>query len=336
MASSPDVIVIGAGVLGLCSAAELAARGHAVTVIDPGGANASAVAAGMIAPAMESLLEETTPERAALLRRARDLWPSFAETHGLKLRREGAEWRGDDAEAALDRLTALGFRAEAIDGGLRTPEDWRVDVGPGLTALARAPGVSVVRATVARVSGDSRRWRVEAGDGRVWFIPSVVVATGAAAAIEGLPPDVGARIAAIQPIKGQLSYFAGLSASAVIRSEGAYVAPADGGVVIGATMQPDERDLAPDPDAARGQTSKGLGLLGLEPREGVARVGIRGATPDGLPLAGPTDAEGLHLALAPRRNGWLLGPLVARVVADGIEGATPGLDAAALDPARFD
>ena len=336
MASSPDVIVIGAGVLGLCSAAELAARGHAVTVIDPGGPNASAVAAGMIAPAMESLLEETTPERAALLRRARDLWPSFAETHGLKVRREGAEWRGDDAEAALDRMRALGFEAQAVDGGVRTSEDWRVDVGPGLTALARVPGVSVVRATVTRVSGDSRRWRVEAGDGRVWFTPSVVVATGAAAAIEGLPPGVGARIAAIQPIKGQLSYFAGLSAPAVIRVEGAYVAPADGGVVIGATMQPDERDLAPDQDAARGQTSKGLGLLGLKPREGVARVGIRGATPDGLPLAGPTEAEGLHLALAPRRNGWLLGPLVARVVADGIEGATPVPDAAALDPARFD
>jgi glycine oxidase len=330
------VIVIGAGVLGLCSAAELAARGHAVTVIDPGGPNASAVAAGMIAPAMESLLEETTPERAALLRRARDLWPAFAEMHGLKLRREGAEWRGDDAEGALDRMRALGFEAEAIDGGVRTSEDWRVDVGPGLTALARVSGVSVVRATVARVSGDSRRWRTEAGDGRVWFTPSVVVATGAAAAVEGLPPAVAGRIAAIQPIKGQLSYFAGLATSAVIRTQGAYVAPSDGGVVIGATMQAGDRNLTPDPYVANDQASRGLGLLGLDHREGVVRVGIRGATSDGLPLAGPTQEEGLHLALAPRRNGWLLGPLVARVVADGIEGAAPVPDAAALDPARFD
>lgn len=330
------MIVIGAGVLGLCSAAELAARGHAVTVVDPGGANASAVAAGMIAPAMESLLEETTPERAALLRRARDLWPAFAQTHGLKVRREGAEWRGDDAEAALSRLKALGFEAEAIDGGVRTLEDWRVDVGPGLAALSRVPGVSIVRATVSRLSGDSRRWRVEAADGRVWFTPSVVVATGAATAIEGLPPAVATRIAAIQPIKGQLSYFAGLSTSAVIRTREAYVAPADGGVVVGATMQAGERNLTPDPDATHDQVARGLGLLGLEHREGVVRVGIRGATSDGLPLAGPTQAEGLHLALAPRRNGWLLGPLVARVVADGIEGAALVPNATALDPARFD
>ncbi|PZN98743.1 MAG: FAD-dependent oxidoreductase [Alphaproteobacteria bacterium] len=329
-------MVIGAGVLGLCSAAELAARGHAVTVIDPGGANASAVAAGMIAPAMESLLEDTTIDRAALLRRARDLWPVFAETHGLKVRREGAEWRGEDAEAALNRLSVLGFKAEAIDGGVRTLEDWRVDVGPGLAALARVPGVSIVRATVSRLSGDIRRWRVEAADGRVWFTPSVVVATGAAAAIAGLPPAVAERVAAIQPIKGQLSYFTGLATPSVIRTQGAYVAPADGGVVIGATMKAGDRDLTPDPDAAHDQASRGLGLLGLDHREGVVRVGIRGATSDGLPLAGPTQAEGLHLALAPRRNGWLLGPLVARVVADGIEGATPVPDAAALDPARFD
>jgi len=64
-------------------------------------------------------------------------------------------------------------------------------------------------------------------------------------------------------------------------------------------------------------------------------VGIRGATTDGLPLAGSSGEPGLHLALAPRRNGWLLGPLVARITADGIEGRPPLVDAAALDPLRF-
>lgn len=330
------MIVIGAGVLGLCSAAELAARGHAVTVVDPGGPNASVVAAGMIAPAMESLLDETTPERAALLRRARDLWPAFADTHGLIVRDEGAEWRGNDADAALDRLRALGFEAHTTQAGLRTSEDWRVDVGAGLAALARVPGVSIVRATVSRLSGDAKRWRVEAGDGRVWFTPSIVVATGVAAAIEGLPSAVAERISAIQPIKGQLSYFAAMSAPSVIRTEGAYAAPADGGVVIGATMQFGERETTLDLEVARAQAAHGLALLGQAACDGVVRVGIRGATPDGLPLAGPTQAAGLHLALAPRRNGWLLGPLVGRIVADGIEGAAPLPDAAALDPARFD
>ena len=247
-----------------------------------------------------------------------------------------AEWRGDDAESAIARLRSLGFEAEAVSGGLRTAEDWRVDVAATLAVLKRVPGVSVVQATVSRLSGAARRWRVEAEDGRVWFTPTVVLATGAATAIEGLPVDVAARVAAVQPIKGQLAYLAGLSTTAVIRTNGAYVAPADGGVVIGATMQAGKRDTDPDVEAARAQTALGLGLLHQTGGEGIVRVGVRGATPDGLPLAGPVEAEGLHLALAPRRNGWLLGPLVARIVADGIEGVTPLPDAAALDPARFD
>ena len=52
-------------------------------------------------------------------------------------------------------------------------------------------------------------------------------------------------------------------------------------------------------------------------------------------MAGPTGAPGLAVALAPRRNGWMLGPLVARIVADGIEGRALGPHAAALDPLRF-
>jgi glycine oxidase len=44
-------------------------------------------------------------------------------------------------------------------------------------------------------------------------------------------------------------------------------------------------------------------------------------------------APGLHVALGPRRNGWLLGPLIGAVVADATEGrpvAEP-----TLHPSRF-
>ena len=44
-----EILVIGAGVLGLCTAVELTRRGHDVRVLDPGERNASSVAAGMIA-----------------------------------------------------------------------------------------------------------------------------------------------------------------------------------------------------------------------------------------------------------------------------------------------
>jgi glycine oxidase len=329
------VIVIGAGVLGLCTAAELGSRGHAVTVVDPGGPNASAVAAGMLAPALESLLDDLSPDRAALLKRARDLWPAVAEAHGLKLHRDGADWRGSDAADAVTRLNSLGFDARPATGGLTTPEDWRIDVGPALTALARAPGVSVVRGRVVRLAGEGRRWRVEAGDGRVWFSPTVVLATGADPAIAGLPDPVAIVVNGVQPIRGQLTAVATAAPTRVIRASNVYVAPGEGGVVIGATMEPGRRDLEPDAAESARQVEAGLSLLGATGEAGAVRVGIRGATADGLPLAGPSGEPGLHLALAPRRNGWLMAPLVAQVVADGIEGRAPMAAAAALDPLRF-
>lgn len=335
MASSPDVIVIGAGVLGLCTAAELGARGHAVTVIDPGGLNASSAAAGMLAPALECLSDEATPERAALLRLARDLWPAFAEAHGLILIRDGVDWRGPDAGGVVARAKALGFAAAATPGGLTSPDDWRIEVASGLKALARAAGVAIVRGSVATLFADARRWRIEAVDGRVWFAPTVVLATGAAPPLSGLPDRAAVAVSGIEPVRGQLTPVAMPPPPRTLRTPDLYVVPAAGGVVIGATMERGRRDLDPDLDESARRVAAGLALLGEEGVAGTPRVGVRGATADGLPLAGSAGEPGLHLALAPFRNGWLLGPLVARVVADGIEGGAPVPEAAALDPLRF-
>jgi len=329
------VIVIGAGVLGLCTAAELAARGHAVTVVDPGGPNASSIAAGMIAPALECLPEDVTADRAALLKRARDVWPAFAEAHGLALLREGADWRGPDPEAAVARLLALGFEARLTRGGLTTSDDWRMEVAPALKVLARTPGLTLVRGLIVRLAGDARRWRVEASDGRVWFSASVVLATGAGAAVDGLPEPTASVVRAITPIRGQLTFVATPTPPRVVRGVGVSAAPSEAGAVIGATMEPGRRDLEPDPAEAARQVAAGLALLEVSAEPGPTRVGIRGATADGLPLAGWSGEPGLHLALAPRRNGWLMGPLVAAITADGIEGRPPMADAAALDPLRF-
>jgi glycine oxidase len=62
-----------------------------------------------------------------------------------------------------------------------------MEVAPALKALARTPGLTMVRGQVVRLTGDARRWRVEASDGRVWFSATVVLATGAGEAVAGLP-----------------------------------------------------------------------------------------------------------------------------------------------------
>ena len=333
--SSPDVIVIGAGVLGLCTAAELASRGPAVTVVDPGGPNASSVAAGMLAPALECLSDAATPDRAALLLRARDLWPDFADRFGLPLHRDGVEWRGPGPEAALARLAAFGVSARRTPEGLFTPDDWRVEVLPALQALARAPGVRVAPGRATRLAREDQTWRVATAEGDIGAAPVVVLATGAALPLAGLPGAVARQVASIEPWRGQLTPVKGPPPARTIRAPGLYVVPAADGAVVGATMERGRRDLAPDMEVSRRQLEAGRALSGLTGEAAPPRVGIRGGTADGLPLAGPAGETGLHLALAPLRNGWLLGPLVAAIVADGIEGRPPRPEAAALDPLRF-
>lgn len=334
MSSSPDVIVIGAGVLGLSSAAELAARGHAVVVLDPGGPNASSAAAGMIAPAMESLIDGLSPDHAALLKRGRDLWPAFASRHGLTLHLDGAEWRGDDPDAAVARLHALGFAAERAGQGLFTPDDWRIEAQGALAVLAQVPGLTRVTATAISLSQTDDRWTVVSEEGEQWSAPSLVLATGAAMALHGLPDPVAALVNAIEPIRGQLTPIRCATPGRVLRGPGGYATPTPDGALCGATMQSGERGLEPDMEIAAKQAANGRALIGGEGEAGQPRVGIRGASQDGLPIAGPSGAPGLHLALAPRRNGWLLGPLVGRIVADGLEGRAPLVDATALSPLR--
>jgi glycine/D-amino acid oxidase-like deaminating enzyme len=49
------------------------------------------------------------------------------------------------------------------------------------------------------------------------------------------------------------------------------------------------------------------------------RVGLRPSTADGLPLIGPLDGEPrIHMATGHYRNGVLLAPLTAKLVADAI------------------
>ncbi|MBD3834346.1 MAG: FAD-dependent oxidoreductase [Brevundimonas sp.] len=326
-------MVIGAGVLGLCTAAELVRRGHGVTVVDPGGLNASGVAAGMIAPAMESAVDDLSLDHAELLRRARDAWSDFAAATGVRLDRDLAEWRGGTVEVLAARLAALGFEHgfDRDAGRLTTHEDWKVEPAQALAVLTR--GVRTLEARATALSRSNGRWRAETTVGAV-EADQVVLATGAGAALGGLPETAARLLDLISPIRGQIGLVNERLTDHVVRGPGAYVAPMGTGCVIGATMEAGERSLRPDPERCAQMLAAAWAVLGQTPRplQIEWRAGVRGATPDGLPMAGAVE-EGLHLALGPRRNGWLLGPLVASVVADEVEGRSP--KEPTLAPRRF-
>jgi glycine oxidase len=340
MSHSPRIHVAGAGALGLACAVRLAQAGAQVTVFDPSppAASASGVAAGMLAPAFEAVLDEAARPHHALLLRSRDRWPAFAEAFGLALDRRGAMAVGD--EARLERLegafSAIGLAARRIgaaqmgalapglssvfDHGLLTDEDWRMDPGQGLDALrAAARGLGVVfRAEALVRPGDADQ---------------VVIATGASHALADMAPE----LAHLSPIKGHILRLPQIAYDGVVvRGPEGYAAPGAGGLVIGATMEAGVSDLAIDAGRVKQLQAAGRGMFpavaGAAP---AAAVGVRAATPDGLPLVGPGANPSVLLAVGARRNGWLLAPLVAEIVTAYAVDADPGDAARRLSPERF-
>lgn len=333
------ITVAGAGALGLASAVALAEAGCEVTVFDPAAlANASAVAAGMIAPAFEATLDATAQPHFDLLLAGRDLWPQIEARYGVAIDRAGALAVGGAghlgrAEEGLRRLglhpTGLSRRAlaELAPGlspqwgeGLLTREDWRIDAGQALAALRAAAEGLGVRFEAREATG------FEGAD-------RLVIATGAARSLAVVAPE----LAKLSPIKGQLVRVGAAYEGLTVRGEGAYVAPLGGGLVLGATMEPGAADLGIDPERIAALRAAGERLFPHLAQAGVATpmAGIRAATPDGLPLVGRGRHHGVLLAVGARRNGWLLAPMAGRIIADLVTERDPGPYARRLEPARF-
>ena len=338
MSKGPKVIVAGAGALGLSTALALADAGCAVTVCDPAkGPQASAVAAGMLAPVFEAALDAETAGHFDLMLAARDLWPALALRAGIALDRAGtaavgsAEWLVD----VSGRLARLGVRgadlprpmledlAPGIAPGLEAllvREDWRLDPRPALVA---------VRAAAETAGVQFRPWTVSGRGAADWL----VVATGADPGLQSEAPE----LATLSPIKGQLLRLAGDSGPSVsLRGEGCYVVPGADGLAIGATMEVGRRDTDIDLAALAPLTAAGARLFpGLAGATFDAFAAVRAATADGLPMVGFSRAPGVILAVGARRNGWLLAPMVGEAVTACVTGRDAGPYAQRLDPGRF-
>lgn len=335
--SGARIAVAGAGAFGSAAALALARAGVAVTVFDPAapGDNASGVAAGMLAPASEALFDEASAPHLALLRRARDLWPAFADGLGIEILKDGVRIEGD-AEwlAGIEaRRRVLGLPGDhQTDGAPLLVEDWRLDARDALAALrAGASGLGACFESVA-VTG-YQNGVLSLSDGRAERFDALVLATGAAVRDGALAPEA----AALAPIKGQiLRLDHDLGAGSVVRGAGVYLCPG-APMVVGATMEFGRDDLTADPlktaPLLQAATVLRPDLAGAAAK---TEVGVRASTVDGLPLVGWSATPGVLLAVGARRNGWLLAPLVAGLVAAYLTNKDPGPDAAQFDARRFD
>ncbi|MDP9396396.1 MAG: glycine oxidase ThiO [Actinomycetota bacterium] len=371
---SADVVVVGAGLIGLAVAWRAACTGLSVVVVDPTpGTGASQAAAGMLAPVAEaSYGEESLLElsRASLLR-----YPAFVEDverasgQQVGLRTAGTVVVGFDADDvhALDELhrfqCELGLDVERLGArdcrrvepaltprlrsGLRVRGDHSVDgraLHAALLVAGERQGVHLVaqRVRALRVA-DGRVTGVELADGAELAADTVVVAAGAwSAQLPGLP----AGALPVRPVKGQILRLRGDAREplltgtvrALVRGRHVYLVPyGRDGLIVGATVE----EMGFDATVTAGAVFELLrdaievvpGVAELELVETLARW--RPGTPDNAPLLGPTGVPGLVAATGHHRNGVLLTPVTADVIASLLVTGAPAELAAPFAPDRF-
>jgi len=352
------IVIIGAGLIGLAIAFELATRGASVRVLDaraPGKA-ASWAGAGMLAPYTEALVSRSFEE---LCVRSLALYPRFVESVraaggvDARLRLDGVlEAAYDDAQerrlrAHAEALAARGvaarflerdetrFMEPALGPGVRgaaySAAEGSVDnrrLGRALQAACSALGVRI-DAPGGDVALEADARRVLGVQTRAGFAAAqtVINAAGAwAGIVDGVPAHVRVPVT---PVKGQMLALAmprGL-VRRVTWVPGAYLVPRDDGrLLIGATVENAGFDVRVTAAGIRALLDAALAALPVLGDLAVAETwaGLRPGTPDGLPYIGATALTGYVVATGHYRNGILLAPATARGVADLVEGRPDG------------
>lgn len=352
------IVIIGAGLIGLAIAFELATRGASVRVLDaraPGKA-ASWAGAGMLAPYTEALVSRSFEE---LCVRSLALYPRFVESVraaggvDARLRLNGVlEAAYDDAQerrlrAHAEALAARGVAARFLErdetrflepalgpgvrGAAYSAAEGSVDnrrLGRALQAACSALGVRI-DAPGGEVALEADARRVLGVQTRAGFAAAqtVINAAGAwAGIVDGVPAHVRVPVT---PVKGQMLALAmprGL-VRRVTWVPGAYLVPRDDGrLLIGATVENAGFDVRVTAAGTRALLDAALAALPVLGDLAVAETwaGLRPGTPDGLPYIGATALTGYVVATGHYRNGILLAPATARGVADLVEGRPDG------------
>ncbi|GIE79144.1 putative thiamine biosynthesis oxidoreductase ThiO [Actinoplanes philippinensis] len=336
------VAVVGGGIIGLSIAAELLDRGADVTVYDPspdGADGAWHVAAGMLAPGGESAFEY--PHLTRLLEAGHELWPSFVAGLGdVGYDRAGtlslALTADDVAEAAREwkhqKLTPLtGSQVRDLEPAISP----RVRAGAFAAAEHQVDPRKIVAVLRERLTGRIIPRLITDISERDADDVVVIAAGYRTGALTGLP---------IRPVKGQVLRLRGEPGLLKHVIDGAadgrhvYLVPrADGEVVVGATQE-ERADRMPTAGGVHDLLRAALDLVpGLAEHELTeVTAGHRPGTPDNAPILGFLDDDRrVAVAAGHFRNGILLAPITARLIADLVLTGTadPILDAFA--PGRF-
>jgi glycine oxidase len=369
MGRPSDIIVVGAGIVGCAVAFELARRGASVELVDdrPVGMGATQASAGILAPFIEA--REGSP-LLNLAARSLDLFDDFIgrvtadsgvavpykRTGTLDVATSDSEMRA--LETTAEVLSKRGVSAQLLDAAALRSEEPQIGDGAigglliethgfvaageltrALVAAARRYGAQLIEQS--RVRRIVRRYGeivVETNRGSLTG-NSVVLAAGSwsgEVTIDGITTPVPVR-----PVRGQLLSLAwtGAPLRRVTWCSNCYLVPWDDGtLLVGATVEEAGFDERATVAGVRDLLDAACEIVPRTWSAGfrAARVGLRPATIDGLPVIGPSAAlPNLWYATGHYRNGILLAPLTAQLMADAMLNNRIDPVLAAVSPSRF-
>jgi glycine/D-amino acid oxidase-like deaminating enzyme len=366
----PDVVVVGAGVIGAACAAALARDGLAVTLVDTEFAGGGTTAVGM----GHIVVLDDSPAQLSLSAYSRSLWAELAPMlpPDCEDERRGTLWlAANDAEMSVAGAKAAVYSAAGVEamlldsrelaarepslrpglsGALFIPDD-RVLYPPAVTRYlahrAVSDGARLLEGTrVDAMTSSEVRLHDRSGNVSVIFADAVINAAGIDAPLltPGLP---------IVPRKGHLvitDRYPGLCTSQLVElgylasahgTSGASTAfnvqpRATGQILIGSSRELVGRDRGINADLLHTMLRRAIEFLPVLADCSIVRTwtGFRPATPDNLPLVGPWGDRGVWIAAGHEGLGITTALGTAEIIAAGILGRESPIPTAPFLPTR--
>jgi glycine oxidase len=353
---SADIIIAGAGIIGVSIALELRERGASVLVLDRGvaGQESSSAAAGMLAPAdpetpaalrsmalesarmfpeyvrkIESLSGITTDFRRhgtiAFLNAGATVPAEYsrlsaADLHRLEPHLQSPDQSHDQSEDQSEDLSAFLIREDTVDPRL---------LMQAALAAARQLGVKFRENTEVK--------EIRCGENEV----EVLTTCGEFTSHTAINCRGAWAGAPVRPRKGQMLYLQPAQSDLlqhVVHAPDAYIVPRSSGkILVGATVEDVGFDKSVIPSTIDGLLRTAARYL---PELASAPIvdswaGLRPGTPDNLPILGLSGKPGIYVAGGHFRNGILLAPITAKIIASLVTGKDLGIDITSFAPSRF-
>lgn len=336
---SSEILVIGGGVMGLSIAVELKLRGASVTVISRDIQQAASQAAGgMLAPQAEelpsgpmlelclqsrSLYRDWTQKLESLSGTATGYWPCgilapVYEAPASSPAPEAGPSLWLDSQALREYQPGLGTD---VVGAWWYPQDAQVDNRALMRSLLGAVEALDIKlkegVTVEAIAQEGHQIvGVQTPAGLLTADHYVLAAGSWSNQLLPLP---------VKPIKGQMFSVRAprvngeLPLRRVLYGPNTYIIPrGNGEIVVGATTEDVGFVPGTTPEGLRSLLDRAIRLypaLGDYPMQEIWS-GFRPATPDELPILGDSYCDNLSLATGHYRNGILLAPITAKLIAD--------------------